>query len=179
MNFIIYDIEATCWQGNNKNLQEIIEIGAVKFNGYGEADSIFSSFVRPIVHPTLSSYCSELTSIRQVDVNRADKFPAVVEDFQDWINIFEEDYLLCSWGSFDKRIMMANCLLHDMDDEWVENYLNLKRQYHEIKGFRHPIGLSKAIRKEGFEFTGTQHRGIDDAKNLAKIFMKYLDEWKY
>jgi len=179
VNFIIYDLEATCWQGNNKMQQEIIEIGAIKFNGYGEADSIFSSFVRPVIHPTLSAYCTELTTITQVDVNRADKFPIVVEAFQDWIDIFEEDYLLCAWGSFDKKALIHDCTFHDMDSEWAEKYINLKRQYHEIKGFRHPIGLKKAIHREGFEFTGAQHRGIDDAKNLAKIWMKYIDEWMY
>lgn len=179
MNFIIYDLEATCWQGNYSQRQEIIEIGAVKFNGYGEADSIFNSFVRPVVHTTLSTYCTELTSIRQVDVNRADKFPVVIEDFQDWINIFEEDYLLCSWGSFDRKALINDCELHDMDSEWAEHHINLKRQYHEIKGIRHPMGLRRVVEKEGFEFTGAHHRGIDDAKNLAKIFMKYLDEWMY
>ena len=40
-------------------------------------------------------------------------------------------------------------------------------------------GLRKAVEKEGFEFTGTHHRGIDDAVNLVKVFNKYLDEWYY
>lgn len=179
MNFIVYDIEATCWQGNHNNTQEVIELGALKLTQYGEVDSIFSTFVRPEIHPTLSSFCTELTSIRQVDVNRADKYPLVIEEFQDWIEIFDEDYLLCSWGNFDKKILIANCKHHDMDYDWVDNHINVKQQYHEIKRLRRAMGLRRVVEKEGFEFTGTAHRGIDDAKNLAKVFYKYLDEWMY
>ena len=179
MNFIVFDLEATCWVGNHSNKQEIIEIGAVKINEYGEPQSIFSSFVRPIVHPTLSLFCKELTNISQVDVNRADRYPEVIEDFQDWIDIFEEDYLLCSWGNFDKKMLKSNCQLHDMDEEWAMHHINLKAQYHEIHQFRRTIGMNKALDREGFEFTGTPHRGIDDAKNLVKIFLKFFDQWMY
>ena len=179
MNYIVFDLEATCWQGNHNNKQEIIEIGAVKLNEYGEAESIFSSFVKPVIHPTLSSFCTELTTIRQVDVNRADKFPDVIEDFQDWIEIFDENYLLCSWGGFDKRILISNCEYHDFESDWVEHHINVKKQYHEIKRLRRPMGLMRVLEKEGFEFDGIPHRGISDAKNLTKIFLKYLDEWMF
>lgn len=179
VNFIVYDIEATCWQGNHNNTQEVIELGALKLTQYGEVDSIFSTFVRPEIHPRLSPFCTELTSIRQVDVNRADKYPLVIEEFQDWIEVFDEDYLLCSWGNFDKKILIANCKYHDMDYDWVNHHINVKQQYHEIKRLRRAMGLKRVVEKEGFEFTGTAHRGIDDAKNLAKVFYKYLDEWMY
>jgi inhibitor of KinA sporulation pathway (predicted exonuclease) len=39
--------------------------------------------------------------------------------------------------------------------------------------------MNKALEREGFEFEGTMHRGIDDAVNLAKIFCKYLNLWRY
>ncbi len=32
---------------------------------------------------------------------------------------------------------------------------------------------------EGLELEGTHHRGIDDAKNIAKIFIRYFEEWEY
>ena len=32
---------------------------------------------------------------------------------------------------------------------------------------------------EGFEFTGTYHRGLSDAQNLAKVFVKYIDMWRF
>jgi inhibitor of KinA sporulation pathway (predicted exonuclease) len=41
------------------------------------------------------------------------------------------------------------------------------------------MGLKSAVEREGFEFTGTHHRGIDDAENLAKIFVQYLGLWHF
>jgi inhibitor of KinA sporulation pathway (predicted exonuclease) len=40
-------------------------------------------------------------------------------------------------------------------------------------------GMKFAVEKEGFDFDGIHHRGIDDAKNLAKLFIKFRDEWRY
>ena len=180
MNFIIYDLEATCWQGAPPSkVQEIIEIGALLLNPYGEVKSVFNRFVRPKLSPYLSAFCQELTSIRQENVDRADPFPLVIEDFQDWAEIYEEDYILCSWGNFDKKLLIQDCILHKMEYDWVEKHINLKRQYHELKRLRRTRGLKGTVTSEGFEFTGVHHRGIDDAENLAKIFRKYLDEWRY
>ena len=180
MNFIVFDIEATCWEHTFPNRQqEIIEIGALKVNRYGEILDTFVKFIRPVVHPTLSPFCTQLTSITQIDVNRSPKFPIVVEDFQEWINIWDEEYLLCSWGSFDKKILLENCDLHDLESDWAEPHLNLKKQYHDIKRLHRTRGLRYSVEKEGFEFTGNHHRGLDDAENLTKIFVKYIDMWQY
>ena len=94
MNYIVYDLEATCWQSEYEargKKQEIIEIGALKIDNEGNIDSRFESFVRPVFHPTLTAFCTDLTSITQVDVNQADKFPIVIEDFQDWIGFYDEE----------------------------------------------------------------------------------------
>lgn len=181
MNFIVLDLEATCWGTKMPNqTQEIIEIGAILINSYGEAESSFNSFVKPIINPYLSGFCTDLTSIRQVDVERAPYFPEVIDDFMDWAGIFDdEDYILASWGSFDKKMLIQDCKLHDVEYDWVEQHINIKRQYQEIKRLHRPRGLRKTVTVEGFEFTGTAHRGIDDAENLAKVFAKYLDEWQY
>jgi 3'-5' exoribonuclease 1 len=179
VNYIIYDVEATCWNGNHNRQQEIIEIGAIKINGYGELDSSFSSFVRPIIHPILSSFCTELTSISQIDVNRAAGFSEVIEEFMNWIEVDESNYLLCSWGKFDKEMMISDCILHNIDEDWVYDHIDIKQQYQEIKRLRQAKGLRKVVEQEGFEFTGEQHSAIDDAKNLAKIFLKYIDEWMF
>lgn len=180
MNFIIYDLEATCWEGKpDYMVQEIIEIGAVRMNYYGEVLGTFNQFVKPILNPRLSYFCMDLTTIEQKNIDRGKIFPDVIEDFQEWGELFYEDYVLCSWGSFDKKMLIQDCELHDMECDWVEKHLNLKRQYHEIKRLRKTRGLKYSVEKEGFEFDGIHHRGISDAENLAKIFVKFRDEWRY
>jgi inhibitor of KinA sporulation pathway (predicted exonuclease) len=75
MTYIIYDLEATCWQGRPDGYTiETIEIGAVKLDDYGDILSEFDAFIRPKIHPVLSDFCQSLTSISQIDVNRAEQF---------------------------------------------------------------------------------------------------------
>lgn len=178
MNYIIYDLEATCWENIPPGyVQETIEIGAYRINPFGEVRGKFNRFIRPTLHPTLSPFCRQLTGIEQLDVNRAKFFPEVIEEFQDWARIEEEDYTLCSWGNFDRKIFAADCRLHRLDHEWTERHVNLKEQYRVMKRMRAGIGLRKAIEKEGMVFTGQHHRGISDAENLTKLFLKYLGNW--
>ena len=180
MNFIIYDLEATCWMGRPpQGIQEIIEIGAFKINEYGEVLSSYSTFVKPVVNPVLSSFCQRLTSISQQDVNRARKFPNVIQDFQDWVGVYDSEYLLCSWGKFDVQLLRNDCNLHKLETDWLDFQTNLKSQYHDIKKMVKYTGLKNTVDREGFEFTGIHHRAISDAENLAKIFIKYIDEWVY
>lgn len=178
MVYIIYDLEATCWPHRPEDRrQETIEIGAVRINRYGEITGTFNRFVRPIVYTRLSPFCRELTNITQTQVDRSSEFPEVIESFQEWAGVWDDEYLLCSWGSFDKKQFIRDCQLHNLEEDWVEAHVNLKRQYQEMKRLRHPAGLKKSVEREGFEFTGLHHRAISDAENLAKVFVKYLDDW--
>jgi len=179
VNFIIYDLEATCWRGRPPHgANEIIEIGAYKLNEYGESLESFSQFVKPYVNPRLSYFCTELTSITQEQVDRSKHFPHIIQDFMDWINL-EEDYILCSWGKFDIQMIINDCNLHKLELEWLSHFTDLKQQYHRIKNIDKYTGLKSTLKREGFEFEGVHHRAISDAMNLCKIFVKYIDEWEY
>ena len=181
MNFIVYDLEATCWPHRPANLrQEIIEVGAYRLSGAGEVEDKFQAFVRPIVHPMLSPFCKELTTITQPQVNGADKWPEVCEDFLDFIGFYDdEDYLLCSWGNWDAKQLARDCRLHDLDEAWTERSIDCKKQYARIKRLKKPYGLAKSLRLEGYEWQGDQHRALDDARNLVNLFLEYIDEWAF
>ncbi len=178
MNYIIFDLEATCWLGRPpRGINEIIEIGAVKVNNYGEVESVFSQFVKPTVNAVLSDFCKKLTSISQENVDKSPTFPKVIEDFKDWIGVGDESYTLLSWGKYDKEQLKQDCELHHLDIEWLDHHFNLKPAYKNLKNLKDEPGLKKAVKLEGFEFTGIHHRAISDAENLAKIFVKHFKEW--
>lgn len=180
MNYIVYDLEATCWENPPPGyIQETIEIGAFKINHFGEIRGRFNRFVKPQVHPVLSPFCRQLTGIDQMDINRAKYFPEVIEEFWDWGRIHEEDYVLCSWGGFDKKLFAADCNLHRLDAEWTIHHVNLKEQYRIMKRNNRSIGLKKAVEMENILFTGQHHRAISDAENLAKLFLKHLGTWSF
>lgn len=177
MNYIIFDLEASCWLGRPPHgINEVIEIGAVKVNDYNEVVSIFSKFIKPTVNPVLSDFCKRLTSISQEDVDRTKTFPFIIQEFMDWIGI-DEDFVLISWGKYDKQQLIQDCKLHKMETEWLEHHFNLKPAYRALKDLKDEPGLKKAVKLEGFEFTGIHHRAISDAENTAKIFIKYFKEW--
>lgn len=162
-----------------KGINEIIEIGAVKVNGYGEVLGTFEKFVRPTANPILSGFCKKLTSITQEQVDRAFEFKSVIADFIDWAGVYDDDYYLCAWGDNDKLMLELNCKWHKLDFDWIASHLDIKNQYHTIRKDDRHRGLKYVVDKEGFEFTGIHHRAISDAQNLAKVFIKYIDEWIY
>ena len=55
----------------------------------------------------------------------------------------------------------------------LENHLNLKRLFAEQRGLR-PGGMREALRRLDLPLLGTHHRGIDDARNIARIAGKIL-----
>ncbi len=85
--FLIVDLEATCCdQGTIPSTEmEIIEIGAVMLNRNTWAiDSEFQQFIKPVRHPQLTAFCTELTTIRQQDVEQAPQFPEAIAQFKSW-----------------------------------------------------------------------------------------------
>ncbi|MBK9016058.1 MAG: exonuclease domain-containing protein [Saprospiraceae bacterium] len=180
MNYIVYDLEATCWEGESPDMvQEIIEIGALKINPYGELEGTFNSFVRPVLHPNLSLFCRQLTTIDQISINRADTFPNVVEDFQEWAGVFDdEDCMFCSWGSFDKRMLVQDSASQPGNRLDRAVPLKYSSAIPRVAPLAHLQGLKKVVELEGFEFSGVYHRAISDAENLSKIFVKHIDVWR-
>ena len=169
MNYVIVDLEATCWvKGTRPGRQEIIEIGAI----FLESKTLkivkeFQSFVKPIARPDLSEFCKELTSIQQSDVDSASDFKTVLIKFLEWIG--NDSYTLCSWGAYDIRQFKTDCRRHDIQfPESFHNHLNLKKMFAELKNCK-PCVMKQALRTLNIPLDGTHHRGIDDARNLAKI----------
>lgn len=184
MVYIIVDLEATCWEKRENRPNEIIEIGAVAINEQGEWIDEFDEFVKPKIHPLLSDFCVNLTSITQAMVEDAPGFPEALQSFQSWISRCsssedknEGGYVLCSWGHYDRVQFKNDCVLHELDTRWLESHISLKHQYGELKNLRRPIGMKAALKREGIKLEGVHHRGIDDARNIVKIFLTYFEFW--
>ena len=138
--------------------------------------SEFQSFIKPKLDQNLSDFCKELTSITQDDVDNAESFPVVIEKFKSWIG---NDYSLCSWGFYDKSQLNKDCELNKVSNVWIKNHISLKHQYGSIKGMNKGCGMERALTIENLKLEGTHHRGIDDARNIAKIFIKLYDKWRF
>ncbi|TAE69906.1 MAG: 3'-5' exonuclease [Bacteroidetes bacterium] len=180
MNYIILDLEATCWnEKHHKNISETIEIGAICVNEKKEILGEFQTFIKPTLHLQLSDFCQNLTSITQEMVENAPLFPVALSNFQAWIQSFGGEYFLGSWGFYDKSQFQKDCLLHQLDTNWLKNHINIKFQHAQIRNLSKGIGMKAAIHHEKLELDGIHHRGIDDARNIVKIFIKLFDKWNY
>lgn len=179
--FLVVDLEATCKINDRNYGNETIEIGAVMISSNGDMVSEFNQFIRPIKKPILTDFCKELTSIQQSDVDNAEYFPAVWEKFCDWINSFDDNAVFCSWGYYDKNQFIDDCELYKLpyDFKWFNRHISLKHQFVQIAGKR-KCGMSSALQILKIPLVGTHHRGIDDARNIAKILTHrdLFSKWK-
>ena len=169
MNYVIVDLEATCWESNQtRERMEIIEIGAVLMrSSSSEPSGEFAQFVKPIAEPTLSDFCKSLTSIRQEQVDEADYFYQVFPEFVEWIG--GEPFKLCSWGAYDLNQFRTDCARHKLEfPETFNAHINLKNKFTKAMNVER-CGMTTALEILNIPLEGTHHRGIDDARNIAKI----------
>lgn len=179
MQYIIFDLEATCWEGWEKQHNETIEIGAVKVDSQRNIIGEFQQFIKPLKHPTLSPFCTELTSITQSDVDNAPYFDQVIAEFKEWCGKEDNHFVLCSWGFYDRKQFESDSSLFGLETDWLENHISLKHQHAKFQKLKRAIGMKNALKHEGIKLDGTHHRGIDDARNIAKIFIKHFNQWDY
>lgn len=170
-HYLIVDLEATCSDDGAvpRTEMEIIEIGAVMQSARTlEIDSEFRTFVRPVRHPQLTPFCTQLTGIRQQDVSDAPPFSSAMESMRKWMAAFA-DSLFCSWGDYDKHQFLQDCAYHRISYPFASGHLNLKAEFARSLNLRKKLGIAAALRRLGLDFEGSQHRGLDDARNIARI----------
>ncbi len=165
--YLVVDLEATCDDRNAipRGENETIEIGAVLVDG-GSLSPIAEQmiFVRPVVHPDLTPFCTELTTITQDMVDHAMGFPEALAR----LVAFGTRALFCSWGNYDRNQLAADARRHGIPMPFPDHW-NLKDGYAMRAGSRKGLGTMAALHRLGIQPEGTHHRGIDDARNIAKM----------
>ena len=171
-SYVVIDVEATCDDGGRvpRHEMEIIEIGAVLVSGETLAPvSEFQSFIRPVRHSVLTPFCTRLTSITQAEVDAAPAFPEVFNRLTRWIYTHPAPHVFCSWGDYDRNQFQQDCGFHGVPYALPHRHLNLKRAFSERRGIGKKLGMADALAQAGLALQGTHHRGIDDARNIAKL----------
>ena len=165
--YLVVDLEATCDDAGAvpRDESEIIEIGAVLVDGETLcAVDEYQTFVRPVLHPKLTAFCTELTTIRQADVDDAPRFPEVSPQLRE----FGAGAAFCSWGNYDRHQLAADARRHAIPMPLPGPHLNLKELFAKTMGGKRQ-GMRGALARVGITATGTHHRGIDDARNIARL----------
>lgn len=173
--FLIVDLEATCCDKGTvpRQQMEIIEIGAVMVDksSYEMIDE-YQTFIKPVRHPVLTGFCKDLTSITQEDVDAAPTFPEAISDFKKWLYQYN-GFAFCSWGDYDKNQLQKDSLIHNIPNPISAEHFNIKKAFSKTQGLKKKLGMAQAMEHMGIPLEGTHHRGIDDARNMAKL-MRYI-----
>lgn len=138
----------------------------------GEIIKSESILVKP-VHSEISAFCTRLTSIT----------PQMVE--RDGISLkeacekLEERYLSkqltwASYGAYDRTMLTEQCTRFGVAYPMSRQHINVKVFFSDAYKLGKGIGMPGALRMLSLPLEGTHHRGIDDAKNIAKILYRLM-----
>lgn len=181
----VLDFEATC--GNDldpdwdSTRQEIIElpVGLVSVASREVIDT-FGTFVRPVVQPKLTDFCTELTSIRQADVDVAPTIEEAFGDLRDWFDehgLTADNCLVATCGDWDLRRMwprQVSLVPRLSTPRWLQRWCNLKVVYAENTSKKR-TGMMGMLQTLGLEHVGHHHRGADDVRNLCNLVIELFD----
>jgi inhibitor of KinA sporulation pathway (predicted exonuclease) len=172
--YLVIDVEATCDEDHRipRDQSEIIEVGAVlcedaTLSPVGE----FQTFVRPVRHPRLTPFCTRLTSISQADVDAAPGFAAAMQGLAAFLRDSGAAgrFTFCSWGDYDRQQFSRDERRSGVRAPLGARHVNLKEAFRRRSGDGGRLGCGQIMRRVGLSFQGTAHRGIDDARNIARL----------
>lgn len=171
---LVVDVEATCWElpkdqpAGAKN--EIIEIGIVPISladlTIGEPKSIL---IKPATSK-VSRFCTRLTTLTQAQVDAGISFREACKILIDDLDSQKIPWV--SWGDYDKKQFQYQCDETKTPYPFGAGHWNFKDTYAKMMGMEHDVSLPIALKVMGLEFTGTRHRGADEALNISKIMIE-------
>lgn len=180
MNYIVMDLE---WnQSSNaedveKGLPfEIVEIGAVKYNGEMEQIASFSRLIKPSVYLQMNHITGELTQLDMEQLKEGEGFAAVMEQFLAWCG--EAPYQFCVWGTQDLTELQRNMKYFGMAplSEGPIPFLDVQKlfsiAYEDRKTRR---SLEYAVEFLQIDKDEAFHRAYGDAYYTGKVLARCKD----
>ena len=167
---IIIDLEATCWQGPVPEGQEneIIEIGLAVLDTQNGGISKNKGILIQPQRSKVSPFCTELTTITQelLDTNGVSFQEAIAQ----LVDEYDPDlYTWASYGQYDLNMLKKQCKSFGVSYPMGVEHINVKALFADVYSLQKPTGMNGALGMLNIPLEGTHHRGIDDAKNIAKI----------
>lgn len=176
MSYIVLDLEWNQAMSSNASIfnylpihlaGEIIQIGAVKLDENLRPAEEYKSDVKPVYFRRMHYKVKKLTGIDKDRLNRSEPFPVVFEQFRHWCG---ENPVFVTWGNDDRRIMEQNIIIHDLDWDWIADWVNLQLIYNmQTGGDKNQKSLATAMEHFSIEQTRIAHDALGDAYNTALV----------
>ena len=146
---------------------EIIQIGAVKLTDDMRPGEEFQVDVRPVYFRKMHSKVKKLTGFDKERLENGLGFAEAMEKFRAWCG---DGCTFMTWGNDDRGIMEENIILHDLDWDWIANWINLQLIYSlQTDGDKNQKSLASAMEHFEIEQTRIAHDALGDAYNTALI----------
>lgn len=162
-------------------LGEIIQIGAVKLNEDYQLTDRFSLNVKPEYSPVMP-HITQLTGIRQEDVENAPFLKEAIGIFTDWIlkgsDTGDGKTRIYAWSNSDWKQFSGECRLKHLEiPKCFNRWMDFQRVYTRLMGLsrRNPLSLTNALGASSGSFSGSQHSAMVDAENSASLLTLVKD----
>lgn len=173
---IVIDIECTCWEDQpiESDASEIMEIGLCVVDVQRrERRARESLLVRP-THTRVSPFCTQLTTLTQAQVDTGRSFAAACQYLAQHYRTRQRTW--ASYGDYDRRQFARQCQREGVPSPFGPTHLNIKNLFALCFQLTEEVSLARALAHCGQPFTGTPHRGVDDAWHSAGLLLQCLGE---
>lgn len=183
MNYVVFDLE---WNRLVKAVKlrcpdEIIQIGAVKYDSNMQCIGTFNRLISPVVYNRLEPTVEKLTGL-SMSILKAEGVPfaKATKEFKKFIGT---DSVLMSWGAQDAQILRKNCRFFNPDAKltFMCDFVNVQRYVTHILT-KDQTGGNQLSVKLAADMTGIHyeeerlHDALVDATVSGMVFAKIFDK---
>ncbi len=184
MGFVIVDLEFNNLRGIEKSYpelrvgaddcrleNEIIEIGAVKYDVYMKELDSFKCYIKPSILPILNPRVLEITGITEEELSSGLSFYEAMVEFK---RFCEGDNVLCSWAKDDIAELIINSSVHGYEDiDWINKYLDIQEYITKVLAHKKSLSLKNALEELRIKVNEEMlHDALYDAKCTALVFKR-------
>lgn len=185
MNYIIFDLE---WNNAynyaaKKGVNEIIEIGAIKFDENLNTIDTFKQLIKPNIAKKLSSRCKKLTSITMDEIKKDGvSFENAFSLFSDWCG--NDDNLFLTWSNSDLYVLSNNFHMNfgKSNIDFIKKYCDAQKycmSFIASTDCKTQISLSKCAELMNIDVDQSKlHRALMDCVVTGECFKKVFDKDK-
>lgn len=183
-HLLVLDFEANCVETGALVCQEIIEFPVVPIDVKTRAvltDKIFHTYVKPSVVPALSDFCTQLTGIKQAQVDAGKPLLQVLDELDTWMTangFTAENSTFVTCGRWDLNTCLKKEAAYKKIElkPYLKKFINVKDAWMVMNFCSKAPGMPGMLESYGHKLEGRHHSGIDDSKNIAKITISLLEE---
>lgn len=173
---VVVDVESTCWEKKTPRRLDESEIIEVGISVIDLATMSLEDNEGILVLPqksAVSQFCTDLTTITQEMIDESGiSFGEACSILRGKYNTNNRVWM--SWGDYDRRQFERQCRQSDTRYPFGPTHINLKNLFAIEMGLSREVGMDAALKMLKMELDGTHHRGVDDARNIAKIACQIL-----